>query len=397
MERKTSLAVPDFSNTQYAFQYLDNESLYRAYILFSAIDQPFLAKWGPRLLQWAFEYSLPVVSVVRKTLFAQFCGGETLEEANAVVELLKRFHVGTVLDYAAESTPNEQGREEGCQQLLASLPVLKKYDQQFAVFKPTSIMSASVLRKLSAGKTLSPREKSDLSKGEERALRIASAAAELGLSVLVDAEESWVQDAIDAWVLGLMRAFNGKRAVIYHTVQLYRKDRLGYLKGLVEQAEKEKFHLGVKLLRGAYLDKENRRAKRLAYSSPIQATKTACDHDFNASLEFCLAHLAHVAIFVGTHNEVSTQHLVRLICQHAGLQKNDPRVAFSQLYGMRDNLTFNLASAGFRALKYVPFGPVKAAIPYLIRRAQENVSIQGQMGRELALIKSEMTRRKTAS
>ncbi len=397
MERTKSLKDIDFSNTENAYKYLDDDALYRAYVLFSAIDQPFLAKWGPKLLQWAFEFGMPVQTIVRKTLFAHFCGGESLAAAKKVVQMLNRFHIGAVLDYAAEASPNEASREEGCQELLNSLPILKEYREQFAVFKATSIMSATVLKKLGAGKALTKKEKAEFAAGKARGRRIALAASELGLSVMVDAEESWVQDAIDEWVLELMREFNRKRPVIYHTVQLYRKDRLAYLKSLVAQAEGEEFKLGVKLVRGAYLEKENRRARNKGYASPIHDSKQATDRDYDTSLEFCMGHLGHVSIFVGTHNEESTQFLVQLMLRHPELKRDDPRIVFSQLYGMSDNISFNLAKAGFKAVKYVPYGPVKAAVPYLIRRAQENVSIQGQMGRELSMIQRERSRRKGAS
>jgi proline dehydrogenase len=217
---------------------------------------------------------------------------------------------------------------------------------------------------------------------------------ELGLSVLVDAEESWFQDSIDTWVLELMREFNKDRAVLYQTVQMYRKDRLTYINDLIATADKERFFVGVKLVRGAYMEKENERAKNLSYSSPIHDSKEACDLDFNAAMDLCVDHIERVALFLGTHNESSALKLAQKIAENSSLSRQDPRLVFSQLYGMSDALTFNLAEAGFNTVKYVPYGPVIAAIPYLIRRSQENTSMQGQMGRELFMIKKEIQRRK---
>ncbi len=388
------LKTIDFSNTEYAYEYLDDYSMMRACWLFSTVEKPFLAKWGPRALQWAFQYKFPISPIVRRTLFAHFCGGETLEACKKLIENLKRFHVDVVLDYAAESSENEQNREKGCIELLSALTFLKEAGQHFAVFKPTGIMSSQVLEKISKGQNLTEREKRDYENGKKRGRRIVVKAQELGLSVMVDAEESWYQTAIDQWVLELMREFNKERPVIYQTAQLYRKDRLDFIKETYKIAEAENFKLGFKLVRGAYMEQENERAKKESYPTPIHSTKEACDADFNASIDFCMEHLDRISIFLGTHNEISTMHLVKKVDEHSELSRNDPRIVFSQLFGMSDILTFNLAKGGFRVIKYVPYGPVVSAIPYLIRRSQENTSVQGQMGRELSTIKKEIERRK---
>lgn len=388
------LDAVDFSNTEAAYEYLDNSDLLRAHMLFSAMDRPFFAKWGPRLLNWAFQCSLPISPLLRKTLFAQFCGGESLEACTGLIQKLKRFGVGVVLDYAVESSADEQSREKGCVELLSALSFLKSCEQHFAVFKPTGIMSSEVLQKLSAGDALTDFEKRNFEEGKKRARRIVLKATELGLSVLVDAEESWYQDAIDAWTLDLMREFNKKRPVLYPTVQLYRKDRFVYLENLIAIADEEDFQLGVKLVRGAYMEKENERAKTLGIPSLIHDNKEDCDKAFNASLELCMSRIDRVSLFVGTHNEVSTKKLVQMIDQKPSFAREDHRVVFSQLFGMSDPITFNLSKAGFRTLKYLPYGPVASAIPYLIRRAQENTSVQGQMGRELRMIRKEIARRK---
>lgn len=388
------LEIPDFSNTEKAYQYLDNQALHRAEWLFTMINQPLLSKIGPSALQLAFNLRLPISFLVRKTLFAQFCGGESLEECQTVTKLLERFKIGSVLDFASEGEQTEKSMKENCKELLRTLDVIKSYGQHFAVFKPTAIMSSELLVKKTSGQNLSNAEHKEMLAGEARGRKIISRAAELGLSILVDAEESWLQGAIDDWVLELSREFNKERPVIYQTVQLYRKDKLAYLKDLVSIADKEGFYLGLKLVRGAYLDKERARATQMSYPSPIHDTKEACDRDYNTGVEYCVQRQDRVAIFVGTHNEESTLFLVDLLRKNPASKHRDQWVVFSQLFGMSDHLTFNLASAGFQVLKYVPYGPVRAAIPYLIRRAQENMAIQGQMSRELSMIQKEIKRRK---
>jgi proline dehydrogenase len=384
----------DFSNTERAYRYLDNYGIMRAHMIFSAMDHSLLSKWGPRVLQWAFQYKLPLSPIVRRTLFAHFCGGETLDSCKPLIEKLNHFHVGVVLDYAVESSTDESSREKGCIELLTALDTLKSMGQRFAVFKPTCIMSSKVLEKLGSATQLSEPEKRDYEQGRKRARRILVKAKELGLCVLVDAEESWFQNAIDTWVLELMREFNKEKIVLYQTIQMYRTDRLAYLTQLIATAEKEEFFVGMKLVRGAYMEKENERAQSLSYPSPIHANKEACDKDFNAAMDLCMLHLERVSLFLGSHNEDSTLRLARKIAENSTLSPQDPRLVFSQLYGMSDALTFNLAEAGFNTVKYVPYGPVITAIPYLIRRSQENSSVQGQMGRELFMIKKEIQRRK---
>lgn len=386
----------DFSNTELAYKYLDNTAMMRAHMIFSAMDRPLLAKWGPRALQLAFQIKFPISPLIRKTLFAHFCGGESLEACRELIATLAKYNVGVVLDYAVESSSSESSREKGCVELLSALDFLKSAGQQFAVFKPTGIICSHIMEKLGKGEKLSEEEQKDYESGKKRARRILLKARDLELSVLVDAEESWYQSAIDVWVLELMREFNKDSAVLYQTVQLYRKDRLGYLKDLISTAKNEQFKIGVKLVRGAYMEKESERAKTQGYESPIHKNKEDCDRDFDASLELCLEHIDLVNMFVGTHNEASTMKMVDLMESHS-IHRNDKRVVFSQLFGMSDALTFNLANAGFRTVKYLPYGPVISAIPYLIRRSQENTSVQGQMGRELTLIKKELKRRRLGS
>ena len=221
---------------------------------------------------------------------------------------------------------------------------------------------------------------------------ICQAAADSRIGVLVDAEESWIQNTVDALTMQMMDAFNRDRVVVYNTIQLYRHDRLAFLKHSYEAAHEKGFVLGAKLVRGAYMEKERKRADQLSYPSPIQPNKEATDRDYDLGVTFCIQHIEDIALIVASHNENSNLLAARLLEQR-NLPLNHPHVHFSQLYGMSDNITFNLAKAGCPVSKYLPFGPIKDVIPYLMRRAQENSSVSGQTGRELGLIKKELKRR----
>lgn len=388
------LSRPNFEDTVVAYRHLDDQALDRAHQIFSLMDQPILARLGPVLLECAAKLGLPVSFFLRRTLFAHFCGGESLKECARLVEALKNEHVGVVLDYAVEGSEKDESFEVCCEEVLRSLEACKVYAQPFGVFKPTGLVAPRLLQKLSEAKPLSESEQFSAKRAYERFQRVAQKAKDLGLSVMIDAEESWVQEAVDRWVEALMKEWNTERPVVYHTIQLYRKDRLRYLKLLHQKAEQERYFLGIKLVRGAYLEKERERAKHFSYPSPIHETKQDTDRDFDEALMFCMEHLDRIAVFSGTHNEHSTRLLVKAMDQ-ASLRRNDERIVFAQLLGMSDHLTYNLARSGFRVMKYVPYGPVKAVIPYLARRAQENTSITGQMTRELAMLRKELNRRKT--
>ncbi|MBI2603030.1 MAG: proline dehydrogenase family protein [Deltaproteobacteria bacterium] len=386
---------PNFEDTLVAYKHLDDKALIRAHQIFSLMDQPILARVGPLVLELASRLGLPVSFLLRKTLFAHFCGGESLQACAALVESLKREQVGVVLDYAVEGSQSEESFDRCCDEILRSLAACKAYEQPFGVFKPTGIVAPNLLQNITEGRTLSATEEESARRGQQRFARIAQKAEELGISVMIDAEESWLQDAIDRWVEALMRERNTSRPVVYHTIQFYRKDRLGYLKQLLKTAEKGNFYLGLKLVRGAYLDKERERARLQSYPSPVHETKQDTDNNFNTALMFCWEHKDRISIFSGTHNEISTSLLTQAVDRDPSVERNDPRFVSAQLLGMSDNLTFNLARNGFRAMKYVPYGPVKAVLPYLARRARENSSITGQMARELAMLRKELARRKS--
>ncbi|MBK8580688.1 MAG: proline dehydrogenase family protein [Flavobacteriales bacterium] len=385
--------LPDLGNTQTAFAHKSNRDLLRAYWLYRVIGTPWLTNAGSFLTKLALGLHLPVKGAVKATIFKQFCGGETIEESMRTAEKLAESGVGTILDYSVEGEDDQAAMDATAEEVLRTIAAAKGNAHiPFSVFKPTGVVRTDVLEKVSAGTKLSNEESAAWARGRRRFERICEAAHASETPVLIDAEESWIQQAIDGLAQEMMQRHNTKRAIIYNTVQLYRHDRLAFLREQTRLAGQNGYHHGVKLVRGAYMEKERDRAEEKSYLSPIGVNKAAVDADFDAALRFCAEHLSHSAVLVGTHNEASTLLMASLM-QAAGLPKNDPRIHFGQLLGMSDNISFNMAAAGYNVVKYVPYGPVRKVLPYLIRRAKENTSARGQTGRELALIIAERKRR----
>ncbi|MFM6954468.1 MAG: proline dehydrogenase family protein [Sphingobacteriaceae bacterium] len=383
-----------FDNTEIAFKHKTNAELSRAYWLFKAINSNFLTKIGPPLVNVALTLRLPITGLIKKTIFAHFCGGETIAAAEGTVAQLAAGKVGTILDYSVEGEEEEAVFEETCTEIIRTIERAKGDKRiPLTVFKVTGVARFALLEHLTAKKKLDKTLHAEYDKVCERVKRICTRASELGVPVMIDAEETWIQDAIDDLALEMMRLFNRKEVLVYTTYQLYRNDRLAALKADTELAKKDKFMIGAKLVRGAYMEKERLRAQELGYPSPIHVDKAATDADYDAALAFCLANVDRVAFVAGTHNDYSCKLLTELL-QAAKLDAQHKHVYFSQLLGMSDNLSFNLANAGYNVAKYVPYGPVKSVLPYLFRRAEENTSIAGQMGRELGLIIKERKRRK---
>ncbi len=400
-----------FDNTENAFAYKSDKALQNAQFLFSSMGYPFLVKWGTRLTPWAIKAGLPVKGVIKKTIFKQFIGGETLEETAAVVKTLGDYDVRVILDYGVEG--GESGDEAFDHSMEEFIRVINYAATQpnipFISIKVTGFARFGLLEKLDSSvaghhgslmkryakavDSLTDDERAEWQMVQVRMEKICRVAAEKGIGVLVDAEETWIQDPVDVITILMMDQFNSSRAVVYNTVQLYRSDRLAFLKDSLEAAELRNFILGVKLVRGAYMEKERKRAQAMGYASPIQPGKSSTDHDYNAALEFCVDHVDTIATIVASHNEYSNLYATELL-QKKNLSFHHPHIHFSQLYGMSDNITFNLARAGCSVSKYLPFGPLKDVVPYLMRRAQENSSMSGHTGRELGLIRKEMERRK---
>ena len=404
-----STPVISFDNTENAFAYKTNKELKKAGFLFKSMSYQGLVKLGIGITPWAIHNGLPVKGLIRKTIFKQFVGGETLQETAGVAKKLGEYGVQVILDYGVEGGHSEEAFDHATDEFIRVINYAGTQPNiPYMSVKVTGIARFGLLEKLdhsvemnagslmkrfsNALESLTKEEKSEWQNIQDRLLRICETAAEKNVGVFIDAEETWIQDPIDVMTILMMERFNKDRVVVYNTLQLYRHDRLQFLKDSYEAAVQRNFILGTKLVRGAYMEKERKRAEQMNYPSPIQPDKEATDRDFNASIQFCIDHLDRIALVVASHNEYSNLFTTQLLRQK-GLPLNHGHVHFSQLYGMSDNITFNLAKVGCHVSKYLPFGPLKDVVPYLMRRAQENTSVKGQTGRELALIKREIRRR----
>ncbi len=393
---QTERRTPDLGDTKTAFATKSDHDLWQANWLFRVIGTPWLTTIGSSLTRFALALHLPVKGMVKATIFEQFCGGETIRESLVTAAKLAESGIGTILDHSVEGQDEEKELDATVKEVLLTIAASKERKEvPFCVFKPTGISRTELLGIVSTGRKLSSTEQAEWSRVERRMEQLCEAAFAAGTPLLVDAEESWVQPAVDDLVERMMERFNRERAMIFNTVQLYRHDRLAYLKATQEKGASKGYHVGLKLVRGAYMEKEREAAERAGRPSPIHATKAAVDADYDAALEYCAAHIGNMAICVGTHNEKSTLLMASLIDKN-GLERNDPRIWFAQLLGMSDNISYNMSAAGFNVAKYVPYGPVREVLPYLMRRANENTSARGQTGRELGLIKAERRRREGA-
>lgn len=402
------LPAISFDNTEYAFAYKTDQELKKASFLFSSMGNQSLVKLGTRFTPWAIRVGLPVKGLIRNTIFKQFVGGETLEETARVADKLEQFDVQVILDYGVEGKEGEENFDHACEEFIRVINyAATQHNMPFMSIKVTGFARFGLLEKLDAAATgksgyegrvhtevLNEEEKAEWQRVVNRMHRIISTAAAKNIGVLVDAEETWIQDPVDALTMQMMELYNLENVTVFNTIQLYRHDRLAFLKDSFNQAVQKRFILGAKLVRGAYMEKERRRAEEMGYPSPIQPSKEASDRDYNSGVAFCIEHLDRISLIVASHNEYSNLRAAELLDQK-GLPHNHPHIHFSQLYGMSDNITFNLAKAGLSVSKYLPFGPIHDVIPYLMRRAQENSSVSGQTGRELGLIKKELKRRKS--
>lgn len=383
-----------FDNTQVAFSLKSDTELDRAYFLFKMIDSEPLVRIGTAVTNFAIKAHLPVEGLIRATVFDHFCGGVNENDCLTVVDKMFTKGVSSVLDYSVEGKEEEAQFDAALEMTLRTVEFAKeRLAIPFAVFKPTGLGRFELYEKLGEKQTLTPAEQAEWDRVVARFDRICSEAHKKDVALLIDGEESWMQDAADDLVTDMMRKYNKEKAIVFNTLQMYRWDRLDYLKGLHEVAKNEGFYIGMKLVRGAYMEKENKRAEEKGYPTPICASKQATDDNYDAAVLYMIEHLDMMAIFAGTHNELSSYKLMELMAQK-GIAKNDHRIWFGQLYGMSDNISYNLAENGYNVAKYLPFGPVKDVMPYLIRRAEENTSVAGQTSRELSMIKAERNRRK---
>ncbi len=388
--------LPNFDDTRIAFQYRSNKELRRGHFLFSSMASPLLTSIGLGLTKFAIDTGLPVKGLIKSTIFQQFCGGETMEEAAGTAQVISKFGVRVILDYSVEGKEAEADFDRAVVEFIRAIKYAasQKPNIPFISVKITGFARFALLEKWHSGEALSAEEAAERARVEARIDAICKEAAAQQIMVLIDAEESWIQRPVDELADAMMERYNKTAPIIYNTFQLYLHERLEDLRSSVAKAADAGYLLGAKLVRGAYMEKERKRAEEGGYPSPVQPDKAATDRDYDAGTRYCLERINEgVALFIGTHNEESCAKAVHYMEEH-GIAPTHPHVWFSQLYGMSDNISFNLAHAGYHVAKYLPYGPVKDVVPYLMRRAQENTSVAGQTGRELSLIKREMRRRK---
>lgn len=384
-----------FDNTEIAFEYKSSKALEKAWWLFSFIRSNTLVKLATPFSALAVRF-FPTRYLIRETLFDHFCGGESIADCDHTISILHKYGVGTILDYSVEGKETEADFDHTLEEIIETQHRAQLDDKvPFTVFKLTGMARFALLEKVSNGESLSKTEQAEFERVKQRVEKLCKRAHETGIRIMLDAEETWIQPVLDDLILEMMRKYNTDKPLIYNTFQMYLHARLDDLKRWYSIAEQEGFYLGVKLVRGAYMEKERKRAEELGYPSPVQPNKAASDRDYNLALDFIADRVERIGLCAGTHNEESSQYLVRLM-EEKGIRHDHPNVYFSQLLGMSDHISFNLAHEGYNVAKYVPYGPVKDVLPYLIRRAQENTSVAGQTTRELDLLSKERKRRRRA-
>ncbi|NOZ46168.1 MAG: proline dehydrogenase [Chlorobi bacterium] len=383
-----------FENTEIAFKYKSNFELKKAYYLFKTISMPWLVKLSNSLLNFALKINLPVKWIIKPTVYSHFVGGESLQKCDRIVKLLGRYNVKSILDYSVEGKEEDEDIEMALQETLASIKNAGTNNNiPFAVFKPTAFAKSYILEKASSEESLNENDKIEFQKFRERVNELCKTAHKNNIPILIDAEDHCYQLAIDKVVTEMLEKYNKEKPIVFITLQMYRKDRIAFLKDALKRAENKNYFLGTKYVRGAYMEKERERAAKMGYPDPIQPDKESTDRDYNAALKFTVEHIDKMALFNGSHNEESNEYLTHLMEKY-NLAKNDERIWFAQLYGMSDHISFNLAKEGYNVAKYVPYGPLKYVMPYLMRRAEENTSVAGQTSRELSLLTKEIKRRK---
>ena len=383
-----------FDNTEVAFSSKSNRDLKRAYWLFRIIASPSIVKFGKKATNLALNLRLPISAPIKATIFRQFCGGETIAECDRTIADLGKFGIGTILDYSVEGKTSDEDFDQTVDIIIQTIHRAANDPHiPFAVFKVTGIGRHDLIEKAStAGYVPTSEEKAEIDVIVSRIDLICKAAYEAGTSVFIDAEESWIQDAIDQWTFDMMLKYNKEKCIVFNTLQMYRHDRLAFLTDCLTLANEHHVKYGIKLVRGAYMEKERARAIEKGYPSPIQATKADTDKDYNAALKVIIEHRSVFSLCAGTHNEDSSELLMNFM-QEAQINPQSEQFYFAQLLGMSDHISYNVAHANYHVAKYVPFGPVKEVLPYLLRRADENTSVAGQTGRELSLIMKELDRR----
>ena len=383
-----------FENTEIAFAYKTDKELRKAYLLFKIVASPIMVKFGKVMTNLLLGIRFPIAWAIKPTIYQHFCGGEYIPESAPVAELLSKYDVKVILDYSVEGKERPEDIKAALEETLKTIENASDNPNiPFAVFKPTAFTTAHILEKVSSGAELTEDEAQESKSFKDRIDTLCKAAHKEGLPILIDAEDSWFQKFIDDVVEEMMEKYNREKAIVFNTLQMYRHDRLEFLKNSYKKSLEGNYFLGIKFVRGAYMEKERERAKKMSYPDPINKDKAATDKMYDDGLRYTIDHLDRITVFSGTHNEDSNILLTRLMKENE-LAKNDERIWFSQLFGMSDHISFNLAAEGYNVAKYLPYGPVQHVLPYLIRRAEENTSVAGQTGRELELIMRESRRRK---
>lgn len=384
-----------FENLEVAFASKSDAELKKMYLIFATVNNNLAVSIGTKLANWSFALGLPIKGIMKATMFGHFCGGESIADCERSVKKLADFGIKTILDYSVEGKGDEASFEATKNEILRTIQRSKgNHNMPFAVFKVTGLGDYAIMTKVQEGKSLTQEEQHAFDRMKQRVDELCKAAFEADTKILIDAEESWFQDVIDQMAYEAMSKYNQEKCIVYNTYQMYRHDMLERLKQAHAVATAKGYWLGAKLVRGAYMEKERERAASKGYQSPIQATKEASDKDYNAALTFCMENLSNMGLVSGSHNEYSNRLLAELIADK-GYDPQDDRIYFAQLYGMSDNISYNLAKAGYLVVKYVPYGPVEKVMPYLSRRAEENTSVAGQSSREFDLVRREMNRRRT--
>ena len=385
----------DFNNTQIAFRSKSNADLKRAKMLYQVMGNSTMVKIGGFFSNLSLKLHLPINKIVKKTIYRQFVGGETIEECLPTIDLLYKFNIGTILDFSREGQDDEKELDKTRDEILKTIAEAKDNPKiPFSVFKPTGMVRFALIEKVAEQPDdLSQEDKEEFNRFVQRVDAVCEAAYKSGTPILIDAEETWIQEPIDNVLDAMMAKYNKEEFIVFNTVQMYRHDRLAFLEKAHKKAIANNYKLGMKLVRGAYMEKERERADEKGYPSPIYPDKPATDKGYNDAQRYCMENLDSIAVLSGTHNEQSMFELTELMEKY-DMDKDDNRVWYSQLLGMSDHISFNLANKGYNVVKYVPYGPVKDVMPYLMRRAEENTSVAGQAGRELTLIDKEMDRRK---
>ncbi len=383
-----------FSDTSIAFSYKSDKELKKSYLLFLSINNPVLSKLGANIVKFALKVKVPIKGIIRNTVFHQFCGGESISQCDATINKLANYNIKTILDYAAEGDSGESNYEKVTSEILNTVEkAASNSNIPFSVFKPTGIASKELLEKIQLGENLSNKEMEEFEAIRNRYDTIAKTCLKHGIQLYVDSEDSFYQDPIDDMVTELMEKYNKRKAVVFNTYQMYRRGMLNNLMEASERGKEKGYHVGAKLVRGAYMEMERERAEEKGYDDPILPDKESTDRQYDDALKYCVENIDHMELCSGSHNENSNYLLTELIQRH-NLAKDDKRIFFAQLFGMSDHISFNLAHHGYNVVKYVPYGPIETVMPYLFRRAEENTSIAGQSSRELELITKEMKRRK---